>query len=801
MASRGESFAFGLGDDFVPPSPPEVIEMLRKSSAMQACSAQDLARVADIASAKQFHPDQQIVGFGQACDTIHIIVKGTGRVSVPQFVGTIGQGDFIAEQGLTSKRATSANQVLAGTEGLLTLAIHRSEFEALKITQDDKSANKKKLVGRNKGAGVAVTEEEEDADGSGKVTTFKTACEKRKIAREIQDVDKELIVKSMQNNTTLSDVVQLSDDQCKEFANAALCIEVPAGEDVFKVGDVGTAFFVVSTGLLEVYLPGGGVLPLRVGDSFGELALMYDEPRSATVTAKVPTQLWVLPRNVFKEMCRASAKQLTLDISNTLSTIPFLRERLAEHAFALAASLVDVISFAQSENICDKGEDEGSLFVIYEGECEYMGDGNAELEGKALKKGDFIGQTTMLKEAKAEETVFVRSDLAKVLVMSRESLDICIEASARGLNSESQWQTVTSESAKSKFRRGVRKVLTNIKLRNMFRRSNDMDITAGHDIQQCDVVGPLGEGSFGLVLLLRNKETKKEYAIKALSKQHLKDENQEDMVKHERNIMLVLNSHFIIRLYQAYEDSTFLFLMLEPAMGGELFDIYTEHNLWGKSESARFYIASIVLGLNYMHSKRVVWRDLKLENCLIDSVGNLKLTDMGIAKIVIGVTYTVVGTADYLAPEILRQLGHNRAADWWACGILLYIMMVGSSPFDAPQVSQIYRNIVKGFAKVTFPDDCPKSVESVIKALCKKKPEERITMQKGGISNLQAMSFFEKFSWDALESRSLTPPFVPGAPDYEKVRNKKLSRDVNISWDEVKEYDPGVSADVENLAS
>merc|ERR1719327_1580381 len=106
-----------------------------------------------------------------------------------------------------------------------------------------------------------------------------------------------------------------------------------------------------------------------------------------------------------------------------------------------------------------------------------------------------------------------------------------------------------------------------------------------------------------------------------------------------------------------------------------------------------------------MHSRKLVHRDIKLENILVRNSGYAVICDFGLAKVVLGKTYTVCGTADYLAPETLKQVGHNRAVDWWALGILVFIMMAGRSPFDADDVMQIYKNITKGFKKETFPED------------------------------------------------------------------------------------------------
>merc|ERR1712039_973922 len=200
-------------------------------------------------------------------------------------------------------------------------------------------------------------------------------------------------------------------------------------------------------------------------------------------------------------------------------------------------------------------------------------------------------------------------------------------------------------------------------------------------------------------------------------------------------------------------------------------------------------IGCVSVGLQHLHLKRVVYRDLKLESCLMDHTGYLKLTDMGIAKIVIGKTYTICGTADYFAPETLKQSGHNRAVDWWACGILLFIMASGQSPFDAPDVTQIYKNIIKGFSKVKFPDSFPSDLIDVIKSLCRKKPEERVTMQKGGVDNLMSMPFFMDIDWSKLGSRTLDAPITPPEIDYSIFEKKTLSRAMPTFFENLQDWD------------
>merc|ERR1719162_2329143 len=136
--------------------------------------------------------------------------------------------------------------------------------------------------------------------------------------------------------------------------------------------------------------------------------------------------------------------------------------------------------------------------------------------------------------------------------------------------------------------------------------------------------------------------------------------------------------------------------------------------MFGSEKHAKFYAACVAMGLEHMHSRRVIYRDLKLENCLITITGYLRLTDLGIGKVCVGKTYTVCGTTDYFAPETLRQTGHNRAVDWWALGVMIFIMMSGRSPFDAPDAMQIYKKIIKGFPKVHFPPDITDTCVSIV---------------------------------------------------------------------------------------
>jgi len=761
--------------ELAPPPKPELVEMLRSVPLFSKFAEADLGRIADITVVRRYEQDQVVVNLGEVEEDLHIIMEGSAKVSVPQVCGQLGQGDFIGLDSLRVSGAMSSRQVSAMGDGFTTISIPRSKFEALRMTKGvERRAKMIKAAARMPksdnpvGSDDAVVSFDKcPASGLPTVTDYSKTPH-----------DRDMIMAAVKNNRVLGEVMYLTEEQCAIFVETVHLVHVERGSNVFSKGDRGTAFFIVHEGILKVHLDGSVGIKLRHGDTFGELALMYDEPRSATIEAVVDCKLWVMPQKAFREVSQISARRKLIEYSRVLQRVPVLQSHVDSSQFEMLASVVEETVFMEGDMVCIKGQDCGTLFLVFEGECTYEQNG----ETKTLHKGDWMGEEQLLENVPATATVSVRSDTASVLVLDADGYNF-IMTSPEETPRPSQSCCRKHLGRSSSGPKGVSVI-------NKIKESKGNGI-----LKKCEVVGALGEGSFGLVMLVQHKETKKEYALKGLRKDHLQKEDHLDMVRNERGLLNLMSSDFIVHLEGSYEDSNFYFLLLELASGGELFDIYTEHQLWGKIDHAKFYIASVSLGLQHMHSKRVVWRDLKLENCLINAKGYLKLTDMGIAKLVIGKTYTVCGTADYFAPETLRQLGHNRGADWWACGVLLFIMIAGRSPFDAPDVQQIYKNIIKGMSKVAFPKHCPSDAADIIKALCKKKPEDRITMQKGGMNNLMEMPFFDKFCWDDLASKRMPAPFSPSLLDHDKVAKKKLTQAVDIDWEDLQDWDEDVSAE------
>ena len=216
----------------------------------------------------------------------------------------------------------------------------------------------------------------------------------------------------------------------------------------------------------------------------------------------------------------------------------------------------------------------------------------------------------------------------------------------------------------------------------------------------------LGRGSFGEVLLVRLKANKKVYAMKILSKNLLRVKRQQVHTKTERDLMVKINCPFIVNIKTAFQDTSKLYIVSEFMQGGDMF--YHMHD--GKiiifnNDKTRFYVMELVLALEFLHKNNMVYRDLKPENILLDSKGHVKLTDFGLSKILEeedDKAFTICGTPQYLAPEILNKKGYNKAVDWWSLGCVMYEMLTGKIPFPIKKGVKLNMKIYE--QQVKYPD-------------------------------------------------------------------------------------------------
>ena len=278
----------------------------------------------------------------------------------------------------------------------------------------------------------------------------------------------------------------------------------------------------------------------------------------------------------------------------------------------------------------------------------------------------------------------------------------------------------------------------------------------------------LGTGSFGRVRISKNRKTNEYVAMKIMKKVEILKSKQADHIANEIKILSMIDHPFVIKFDGFTQDDKYLYLALELINGGELFTYLRGVGRF-PVDQARVYIAQIVSIFEYLHSKNIIYRDLKPENILIHKSGYLKLTDFGFAKIVEGRTYTLCGTPEYLAPEIILNKGHGKPVDWWTCGILLYEMIAGIDPFSDDDPMMVYQKILKG--KIKFPSGFDSNAKSLVKHLLESDLTKRYGNLKGGVKDIKGHRFFKELNWEKLINMELTPPYIPKVKSASDISN------------------------------
>lgn len=278
------------------------------------------------------------------------------------------------------------------------------------------------------------------------------------------------------------------------------------------------------------------------------------------------------------------------------------------------------------------------------------------------------------------------------------------------------------------------------------------------DLAEFEIKQTVGTGSFGRVKLIRHKASNKFMALKILQKAEIVKLKQVDHIHSEVTILNILDHPLLIKMNGMAQNERYLYIVMEYVSGGELFTyLRTVQNV--KNDDAVFYAGQVALMFEHLHSMDIVYRDLKPENLLLDNVGYLKLTDFGFAKRLDGRTYTLCGTPEYLAPEILLQKGHGKPVDWWCLGILIYEMLVGIDPFSDDEPMAVYQNILRG--KIKFPSNFPKDAKSLVKHLLVADLGKRYGNLKGGVNDIKDHRWFSGVQWKKILDKQLTAPYIP----------------------------------------
>ena len=639
---------------------------------------------------------------------------------------------------------------------------------------------------------------------------------------------------------------ELTDSEKEECVDAFYKTQVKRGCLVIEEGDSGENFYVLGEGTCDAlkmkWQPVIGdsapskVASYEAGGSFGELALLYHEPRAATirVTSDLAV-LWAIDRKTFKAIHMHFKMQRAQMYESAIRKVPGMVQ-LRTNELSLLLESVEETSYTKDQVVFKEGNKDGNLYCVIQGDVQFEskatgvtsrgspGDYYCEkalLENvyknpgglKAISNdvvvitlqkktvdtllGDFKKLMAKREPNKRPISYYPKRNEAETkhryhIAMKFEDLNMHLGAvpgtspssnkspnSVVGGNNE---ETKTKPSPLQRYRsasphtstvlrsaspaetnlRPVGKTISSAGLSGS--EASNTDSAAG----QKQIV--LGVGTFGKVILTKHKKTGETYAVKRLNKSWIVENSLEQHVVDERDVMTFTDHPFILKLHNSYWDEYYVYLVLELCLGGELFTYLRKVDKF-KEQDAQFFAGSIVLAFEHLHKQSIVYRDLKPENIMLDQNGFVKLVDFGLAKIVRNRTWTLCGTPEYLAPEIVLSKGHNKAVDYWALGVLIFELVAGVVPFQGDDNMKIFNQILRAQTKIKFPAGMTPNCKKIVRDFLHPSMNGRLGNTREGIGAIKAHPWFNSFDFEALLARKLTPPIVPKVRGGEDVSN------------------------------
>jgi len=284
-------------------------------------------------------------------------------------------------------------------------------------------------------------------------------------------------------------------------------------------------------------------------------------------------------------------------------------------------------------------------------------------------------------------------------------------------------------------------------------------ITKGkYSLADFELIRTLGTGSFGRVHLVKSVHNGRFYAMKVFRKSRVVQAKQIEHTNDERRILAITHHPFITRMWGTFQDCKSIFMVMDYIEGGELFTLLRRSKVF-PNQVAKFYSAEVLLALEYLHSKNIIYRDLKPENILLTRSGHIKLADFGFAKEVEMNTYTLCGTPDYIAPEVIAFQLYNKAVDWWSFGVLIYEMLAGRTPFYDPSPIKTYEKITQ--CDVHYPSSFGTDAVSLLKGLIRKDVTYRLGNLKNGVDDIKSHPWYREVIWKSLLQGNIETPYEP----------------------------------------
>ncbi|XP_077087425.1 cGMP-dependent protein kinase 2 isoform X2 [Siphateles boraxobius] len=582
---------------------------------------------------------------------------------------------------------------------------------------------------------------------------------------------KKLLTDALNKNQYLR---RLEVQQVKDMVECMYERTYQQGEYVIKQGEPGNHLFVLAEGKLDVYQHNKLLTSIAVWTTFGELAILYNCTRTASVKAASNVKTWALDREVFHNIMRMTAEARHEQYRHFLRSVSLLAS-LPRDKLTKIVDCLEVEYYNKGDYIIREGEEGNTFYIIANGKIKVTQSTQDHEEPQiinTLGKGDYFGEKALISDDVRSANIIADEDGVECLVIDRETFS----------------QTVgTFDELKKYLQSYVENLAQDDKKRNAKSGSCTPPTTpVSHDMIELketessfastipfsclEVIATLGVGGFGRVELVKVKHENVTFALKCIKKRHIVDNRQEEHIYSERRILLETNSPFIVKMYCTFKDNKYVYMLLEACLGGEIWSLLRDRGSFDEY-TAKFCVGCVTEAFDYLHNNGIIYRDLKPENLMLDTDGYVKLVDFGFAKkLKCGQkTWTFCGTPEYVAPEIILNKGHSLSVDFWSLGILIFELLTGSPPFTGSDQMIIYTFILKGIEKMDFPKKITKRPGDLIRKLCRQNPSERLGNLKNGITDIKKHRWFTGFSWSGMKSRSLISPLkreVKGPTDH-----------------------------------
>jgi len=707
-----------------------LVSKLKEVQLLSKLNKKELTALAKMLKTKCYKAGENLMTQGEEGDEFYIVTAGTCEVLVevegtPTKMAELSKGDYCGEQALIQEG--KRNATIKALDDVTCLLLNREGFTS--ILQDSKVRFAKRT---NKRIAIAT----ENLSNFQIDTTRNT---------EKTDEVTQWILTSIFSNLLFEN---LSIDQQKVIVKHMYKESIKAGTDLIVQGECGETFYVIEEGKFDIVVEDvGKVESLSTGDCTGELALLYNAPRSATVSCTADGTVWVMERQTFRKALMDHNKAYTHQNIEFLKRVELLQPLLS-HELALVDQALQEKEYKEGDVIFKQGDQGENFYILLKGECEGTKHEEEKIvETFALVPGDFFGEVALLNDAPRLATISAKKDTI-CLWLPRDHFRELLGP------------------LEDIMRRNEKEYEKPIDQRQLIGHETETEVFC--ELEEFLTIGILGKGAFGTVTLVIDKNTENSYALKAIRKCQVVELGQQSHILNEKKVMGMLKSKFLVNLRTTYKDQWRVYFLLDVCLGGELFTILRKMRSFDEP-SARFFAGCVIEAFDYMHSLNVIYRDLKPENLVLDGDGYLKVTDFGFAKVVVNKTFTLCGTPDYLAPEIVTGQGHGKGVDWWTLGVLIYEMIASFPPFFDDEPMMTYRKIIS--CKYKFPKYLSPESKDLISRLLKVRPTKRLGVIRGGAKLLRDHPWFTKFEWAKLVDGTMPVPIKPDVKAIDDISN------------------------------